>query len=155
MILKKCLGLGDTSLSAEQKAEESNEVAIIPLKDDYTPIHYEVVKNDSANDHNFQNYTANDAYDMTGGVRQILVYCDIVDYNIIGDSMAQLLRLVRVPPQDLPFGEQYYYCFEKPDFLPLSVREFNSIKVSLKDDTDKEIVFDHGRVFITLTFKKF
>lgn len=153
--LEEMLGLADTSLSAEDKASERNDIAIILLKDDYTKPVYEHVEGDDPLDHNFQNYDANDAYDMTGGVRQILVYCDIVDYNIVGNSVAQLMKLVRVPPQDLPFDEQFYYCFEKPDFLPLSVREFNSIKVSLKDDTDQEIIFDHGRVFITLTFKKF
>jgi hypothetical protein len=84
----------------------------------------------------------------------IYVYSNIVEHNLIGDTYAQILRVVKVP-KEAKFGEQVTIHFINPDYIPLQTRSFDTISLELNDDTGREIQFQFGRVIIELTFKKY
>lgn len=98
-------------------------------------------------------YEARHAYDITGGIRSLLVYSDVVDYSLVGNVFAQLLRVVKIPPGS-QFGESVDVTYEKPYYLPLANREINTIEIDIKDDSGEPIRFEFGRVEVTLHFIK-
>lgn len=90
-------------------------------------------------------------YDITGGIHNLMVYSDVVDFSVVGDVMAQLLRVVEIPPQS-QFGESVVLTFERPYFLPLATKEISSIEIDIKDDSGHLVDFQFGRVEVTLQF---
>ena len=98
-------------------------------------------------------YHAKRSYDMSGGIHSVFVYADIVDYSIVGDTRAQLLRLAHIPT-DSKFGSTIIDRYENPHYLPLSTKEITSIEIHLKDDTDLPIPFEFGRTKLVLHFVK-
>lgn len=98
-------------------------------------------------------FTANRPYDLTGGIHSLFVYCDIVDYSIVGDSRVQLLRLAHIPA-DSSFGDAVIDRYENPHYLPLATKDISSIEVHIKDDSDTTIGFAFGRVKLVLHFVK-
>ena len=93
------------------------------------------------------------AYDMRGGIHSILVYSDVVDFSVVGDIRAQMLRIVEVPSFSR-FGDSVVFTYERPYFLPLATKEISSIEIDIKDDTGSPIDFKFGRVEVTLQFLK-
>lgn len=96
-------------------------------------------------------YHAKRSYDLSGGIHSIFVYSDIVDYSIVGDTRAQLLRLAHVPTES-KFGGTIIDRYDNPHYLPLSTKEITSIEIHLKDDTDTPISFEFGRTKLVLHF---
>ena len=93
------------------------------------------------------------AYELSGGINSLYIYSDVVDYRIVGDVRAQLLRTVSVPPRS-KFGDAVHVMFEKPYYLPLATKEIHSIEINVKDDSGCPIDFRFGRVEVTLHFIK-
>lgn len=93
------------------------------------------------------------SYDLTGGIHSLFVYCDIVDYSIVGDTRSQLLRMAHIPA-DSRFGDSIVDRFENPHYLPLATKEISSIEIDIKDDSNSPVNFEFGRVKLVLHFKK-
>lgn len=98
-------------------------------------------------------FEAQNSYDLTGGIHSLFVYCDVVDYSLVGDTRAQLLRLAHIPAASR-FGDSIVDRFENPHYMPLSTKEISSIEIDIKDDTNTPIKFEFGRVKLVLHFKK-
>lgn len=98
-------------------------------------------------------FEARHAYDITGGIHSLLVYSDVVDYSLVGNIYAQLLRVVKIPPSS-KFGESVDVTYDKPYYLPLANKEINSIEIDIKDDSGTPLKFEFGRVEVTLHFIK-
>jgi hypothetical protein len=84
----------------------------------------------------------------------IYLYSNIVEHNFIGDTFAQILRVVKLP-SDAKFGEQVTINYINPNYIPLQTRSFDTISLELNDDTGRAIPFQFGRVIIKLSFKKY
>lgn len=91
--------------------------------------------------------------DMTGSLHSILVYCDIIDYSLVGDTKSQLLRIVEIPKSD--WGRQISYEVRDRQYLPLLSKTFSKITVSLRDDTGRLIPFRFGRTRLRLHVKDY
>ena len=91
------------------------------------------------------------SYDMTAGIHSLMVYSDVVDYSLVGDCKAQLLRVVNIPSSSM-FGDTVNIIYEKPYYLPLANREIASIEIDIKDDSGTPVNFQFGRVEVTLHF---
>lgn len=96
-------------------------------------------------------FTAKDPYDLSGGIHSVFVYADIVDYSIVGDTRAQLLRIAHIPTNSA-FGSTIIDRYDNPHYLPLSTKEITSIEIHLKDDTDTVVPFEFGRTKLVLHF---
>ncbi len=88
--------------------------------------------------------------ELNAGLHSIIVYSNIVEHNFVGDSFAQLLRLVE-EPNNSNYGEQVVLRYDQP----LLTHSFDTIQVELKDDTGENIPFEFGRVITKLIFKKY
>lgn len=96
-------------------------------------------------------FEAKRSYDMAGGIHSLFVYSDCVDYSIVGDTKAQVLRMTHIP-SDSRFGTSVVDRYENPHYLPLSTKEIHSIEIHIKDDCNETVRFEFGRVKAVLHF---
>ena len=99
-------------------------------------------------------YKAEEPYNLKDDFFNIYAYCNLVKHNFVGDSITQLLRIVEVPPQS-NYRDQITINYTNVFFHKLSMNEFDSIEIDLRNDLDEPIPFLFGRAIVTLHFKKF
>lgn len=132
-------------LGVSQGFRSSYAHQIITLTDETIDVNPSTSENET--------YEAIRSYDLTGGIHSLFVYSDVVDYSIVGDTKAQLLRMAHIPANST-FGHSLVDRYENPHYLPLSTKEISSIEVHLKDDANTPIGFLFGRVKLVLHFKR-
>lgn len=85
-----------------------------------------------------------------GGMYHIFVYSDIVQPQIVGDSLVPLLRIVNITGEK---GQVITETF-RPYYLPINKVEFDTIEVLLCNEFGEEIHFEQGQSIVTLHFRK-
>lgn len=88
--------------------------------------------------------------DINRGVYNLFVYCDLVAQQIVGDSYANLLRVVHAGGGDTlvqTYSQEAYY-------KELAVNYITTIHIVIKSDSDQEIEFQGGKTLIVLHFKR-
>ena len=90
-------------------------------------------------------------YESLHGIHSIFIYSDVIDTQIVGDSRTRLLRVINVSSK---YKEVVSRVYDNPDYLPVSSREINSIKIILRDDTGQKIFFTNSKVIVKLHFRK-
>ena len=89
--------------------------------------------------------------DLDHGFHDLYVYCDIIQPQYVGDALVPLLRIVPVEGKD---GERISKSFIRPQYVPVSRKQFESIEVNIKRDTGETVPFEFGRVLLTLHFRQ-
>ena len=91
----------------------------------------------------------------------LMIYSDIIEYNIVGDTKTPLLRCIpfisKVKNGDILFKGQYmnYQSFTNLQFKKLLKNSFHSIKIELRDTTGQKILFvSVGITRVVLLFRK-
>ena len=91
----------------------------------------------------------------------LLIYSDIVEYNIVGDTKAPLLRcfpfISKLKGGDIITAGQYmnYQTFSNLQFRPLNKNSFHSIHIDLRDPSGEKIPFvSVGITRLVLMFRK-
>jgi hypothetical protein len=89
--------------------------------------------------------------DMRAGFEALFVYCDLVSNQIIGSTMAPLLRVVPVEgnPDDVVSR-----VYNLPHYVPVQKTDFDSVEINIKDDLNQPVKFLYGKVIVKLHFKK-
>ena len=98
--------------------------------------------------------TAKRAVDLEHGFHDLYVYCDIIQSQYtqyVGDALVPLLRIVPVEEKD---GERISKSFIRPQYLPVSRKQIETIEVYIKRDTGESVPFELGRVLLTLHFRQ-
>jgi hypothetical protein len=90
---------------------------------------------------------------LNAGFLNLFVYCDIVEPSFVGDSRTKLLRVIPVP-SDAKFGHQCTVHYDRPLYMPLSIREFETIELDIKDATGQTVPFEFGMLLATLHFRQ-
>ena len=100
------------------------------------------------------------AYDIVR-IHSLMIYSDIVEYNIVGDTKAPLLRcfpfISKLKGVDIMTTGQYmnYQTFSNLQFRPLLKNSFHSIHIDLRDTSGEKIPFvSVGITRIVLMFRK-
>jgi hypothetical protein len=88
--------------------------------------------------------------DTSGGMYHIFVYSDIVEPQIVGDTLAPLLRMVNIGGIE---GQAVTQTF-RPFYVPVSRLEFDTIEILLCNEFGEEIQFEKGQSIVTLHFRK-
>ena len=94
--------------------------------------------------------TAEREVDLEHGFHDLYVYCDIIRPQYVGDTLVPLLRIIPVEGED---GQRISKSFMRPQYLPVSRKQFESIEVNIKRDTGEPVPFEFWRVFFTLHFR--
>lgn len=83
-------------------------------------------------------------------VQSLFIYCDIIDYQYVGDAYVPLLRNVVVDNQYLKTAWVHY---DNPHYVSINKSQISTIKVEIRDDTGQKIKFDNGKVILKLHFR--
>ena len=95
--------------------------------------------------------TAEREVDLEHGFHDLYVYCDIIQPQYVGDTLVPLLRIVPVEGED---RQRISKSFLRPQYIPVSRKQFESIEVNIKRDTGDSVPFEFGRVLLTLHFRQ-
>lgn len=89
--------------------------------------------------------------DLRGGFYAMYVYCDLVEQQVVGNTLAQLLRTVSV---DGDFNSITTTIYNPPHYVPLLRKEFDQIEINIKDDSDRPIRFEFGKIIMKLHLRR-
>ena len=94
-------------------------------------------------------------------IRSLMIYTDIIEYRIVGDTKTPLLRCIpfisKVKSRDIISTGQYknYQSLTKLQLKKLLKNSFHSIKLELRDSTGKKVHFvSVGITRVVLLFRK-
>ena len=100
------------------------------------------------------------AYDIVR-IHSLMIYSDLVEYSIVGDTKAPLLRcfpfISKLKGGDFITTAQYmnYQTFSNLQFRPLLKKSFHSIHIDLRDTSGEKIPFvSVGITRLVLMFRK-
>ena len=83
-------------------------------------------------------------------INSLFFYCDIIDYQYVGDAYAPLYRSVVV---DNSYLKTAWVNYDNPHYLSVNQYYINRIRGEIRDDTGKKIQFENGRVIVKLHFR--
>ena len=95
--------------------------------------------------------TAERQVDLEYGFHDLFIYCDLIQSQYVGDALVTLLRIVPVEGKK---GERVSESFLRPQYVPVSRKQFETVKVDIKTDTGESVPFEFGRVLLTLHFRQ-
>ena len=84
-------------------------------------------------------------------ITSIYVYCDIVQPQIVGNTMVPLLRTIPVSGNP---GDVITKTFTNIQYVPVQTKSFEDIEILLRADTGDPVPFERGKVIATLYFRK-
>lgn len=82
----------------------------------------------------------------------LFVYTDIIEYQVVGDTFAPLLRTVSVP-NNLRFGDYVTHNYNQPHYVPIARSNIDNIEINIKTDTGEAVKFIAGKVILKLHFR--
>ena len=80
-----------------------------------------------------------------------LTVCDIVEPQIVGDTIAQLLESISTQGK---FGDVIAETFTNIQYVPILKKSFQVVEVPLKSDAGDPVPFEPGKVVVTLHFRQ-
>lgn len=89
--------------------------------------------------------------DVHRGLTSLYIYSPIIQSQLVGDTLAPLLRVVNVRGS---FGEQVNERYDNIYYLPLISSPIEHIEIYIRDDVGNLIPFESGRVVIVLHFRR-
>src|SRR5688572_14956928 len=91
------------------------------------------------------------ACDLQTGIHALYAYCDILQFTNVGNIKAPLLRVVDSGGEAGDVITRYY---EKPRYIPIQKKSFESIQIIIRDDLGEKILFENGKLLLTLHFRR-
>ena len=116
------------------------------------------LRGDIAKMFGFLNNTTIRAFDKNGftlvlpetGNQYFYVYTDIIKSQYHGDVVVTVLHTVTVKGKH---GSYVSENFERPHYVPLNKKIFDTISINIRDEAGDLVAFEHGKVIITLHFR--
>ncbi len=89
------------------------------------------------------------SYVKDGGIDSIYVYSDIVEPQLVGDTMAPLLGIV--PLKTTKCSSHQFFTFTSPIYLPICKQQFSTIQIRLRTARGKPIPFPENSTNVVCT----
>ena len=81
------------------------------------------------------------------------VYCNIINYQIVGNTYAPLLRTITINENSEYYGKYIDQVYTRPHYVPLSVYNIDFIEIDIRDDMGDKIQFEAGKILVKLHFR--
>lgn len=81
------------------------------------------------------------------------VYCDLLEYVLVGDTAVPLLKIFDAGDESQRFGT-VHRRFEKPMYVPVQKKNFDAVEIRIKDAFARDIPFEAGNLVAILHFRK-
>jgi len=98
----------------------------------------------------YMEYVAPNPYGGSGTLFFIYIYCDVVEYSFVGDSMVPCLRTLSVVSDET---KSTVLRFENPHYVPVSQSRCSQISIEIANDQGEEIIFSKGLSLVELHFR--
>jgi hypothetical protein len=85
--------------------------------------------------------------------RQIFVYCDLVEPQLVGDSMERILHTVGIPDVS-KYGHLFIQSYDNPDYIPLLKTHFDTIKIDMRTYEDQPVPFEFGPSLVKVHIRR-
>jgi hypothetical protein len=82
------------------------------------------------------------------------VYCDLVEPQMVGDTVAPLLKIVHIDTTGYKYGAHKEVHFTDPHYLPLVKSSFESVEIDLRDIKGSSLPFQFGTSCMKLHIRK-
>ena len=89
--------------------------------------------------------------DMTGGLNVMYIYSNIVQPQLVGNSLAPLLRAVPISGTS---GSLVRETFQSRQYVNVVVNQISHITITIKSDHGQQIPFDYGKSLAVLHFRR-
>lgn len=89
--------------------------------------------------------------ELTAGITEIYVYCDIVTSTLVGDSLAPILKVIPIANER---GNQIVKHFSVPLYFRIKNQHFDSIEIEMRTSTGTPIKFISGKSSLVLSFRR-
>lgn len=90
--------------------------------------------------------------DISRGLYNVYVNTDVVVPQLVGDTYASLLQII--PVEVGQRGGLIFNRFHDPDYIPVKLNSFDTIEIHLTTDFGETIVFNLGKTYCKLHFRK-
>ena len=80
------------------------------------------------------------------------VYTDVVDYTYLGEVIAPILRVI--PFKSSKHSQQSHTEFVNVQYVPVAKSYIHQVRISIKGDSGKDILFSSGKTLIKLHFRQ-
>ena len=84
-------------------------------------------------------------------VDSLYVYCDVAEPHMVGDSQVPLLRIVLVKGDH---GQLVTRVYGNVHYVRLQKKNFQTIKINIRDHTGNVVPFEQGTLKVTLHFRQ-
>ena len=88
--------------------------------------------------------------DMAQGFYSLFVYTNVVESRVFGECVVMFLRIVPIKGKH---GDVVSKSFDNIQYIPVLHKEFATIEIDIRDDTGRRVLFESGRVTVTLHFR--
>lgn len=96
-------------------------------------------------------YRTQGCVDLSGGLKTLWVYSDIVEHRIVEEKKVPLLRILTT--QDRTSEDYYQHNFDNIHYFPIRQTLFQSIEIDIRDSQGFPVPFEAGQVIVTLHFR--
>lgn len=100
------------------------------------------------------NYHGPHAADLYQNLKELYVYCDIIEPQMVGGNVLKLLRLVSMPHQKEEMGGGGRWDPMQVQYMKLGKKYFDSISIEIRNPLGQFMPFNSGRTCIVLHFRK-
>ena len=94
--------------------------------------------------------TLYNTYNIEVNCQSLFVYYDILEHTIVGDTKVPLLRSISVSGKN---GNIIREMFDKPMYVPIQKKHFESIEVDIRTDFGEPVPFVNGKSTVILHFR--
>ncbi len=99
-----------------------------------------------------QSFTSNYPCDVFRGLHSMYVYTNIIERQIVGDSLVPLLRIIGIDNKNN--DEHVTVRFNNLRYLPVSLNNIRTIEIDLRNEYGDRLPFQSGTVIVSLHFRK-
>jgi hypothetical protein len=96
-------------------------------------------------------YIADYPPDLTAGFNTLYIYCNLVEPQIVGNSLTNLIRTVALTGKQ---GDFVTSIFQSPHYVKLQTRSFDTVNIAIKDDQGEDAKFNFGKVIVKLHLRR-
>lgn len=82
------------------------------------------------------------------------VYCDLVEPQLVGDTVAPLLKIVNIDTRNYMYGGRKIEHFNDPHYVPVIKSTFESVEIDLRDNAGRHLPFRFGTSCMKLHLRR-
>lgn len=91
---------------------------------------------------------------LAGIPSHMYVYCDLVEPQLVGDTVASLIKIVNIDAKNYTYGAHNIVHFNDPHYVPIMKSSFESVEIDLRNSTGQHLPFHFGTTCMKVHLRK-